>query len=1283
MAGHYDLSSQAQEASPYATLPGTSQAGFVPHNMTPMKSNLAPGREIAGCNPSRWVYELLNNDFTVCDLFERARHAKLESTYTWDHAHKLVMNGNQSFSTASSRVLSSICLDCHFHFVFKMTWDEAHSDGLCHQNQSSWPLRDDQFPWHHLVWVGSSSDPDIAQDNTKYCPLLAREYFVCSAPPCTFQLTLEISEPRMPQSWVELLLDREAICQQLKMAKEQEPSRYEAATDEWAYQATLNLNTYLKNLLESTPEDARSISKRNKRFAVLFGPRCFAMFRQLEFTEKVELRDGVDEGSFTPSPPPPAGGPLETTEIGTYRSYLEDVRAEVQCLIHKAGQAAEKPTIITPVLHADLGCNEVPNAATNALVNVERYKLIGVLPNQSREAVVNAYKRQWDLLPSRRRALVDSIMGIANDSRDELLSDYAITQSSVFDNQTHRPATNDDDGLVPQALNFLGLQPPNNYSADSLIQAFRQKLVRDPADATTARSMLLLIAQNSNDDMYQAQLLMEADAKMSLETSRAILELKAVEVPWKTTYEAAKKKIEASKSKEATQVYLDALEAIADHTYSPALKQAAMELRQENGIYGVKAKDEDEPVNYALPVGLHNIGNTCYLNSLLQYLFTVKPVREIVLNYDNVKLPLDDESIKARLLGGNKMQMDRGEAVVAQAFAKELSELFQNLKASKRSATKPSQRLANAVLLSTHTLLHNPKQSSEPPIGPRPPPLPARPSPAPPTQSADDVEMINGSVANALEPFEIASTSSSRTLVNQEDARSDHSYERVETVHVSGQADGATEVLSRNDDPMDQSSQSPSQSTKAATTTEATNDVQGSCQDVGMADAEIETVDQKVLNALEHQKRSSGTDQQDVEEVMGSIINRLQAAIQPSSVDEKTGIQLEKIMETFFVTTVNYTKKFDEKEYQSEISFDRSITAFPAPDGPCSLYDALGRNFDQQILEESKLSRYTAIKTLPPVLHVLIQRSQSMGSKNGNAVVIPETLYLDRYMDAPHTSPVFQRRVEDWALSDRISDLKVQISKVDSNPTYISYLEKYAAGVLETEVADGTANAESAVGEAPEIVAAPEENWDFDGPVDEDFLLVTTSTSTGSEQPIPYEPKPLNIRATDTAIRQMMEAELQNREETLKEHQESLKGTPYRLHAVICHRGHLMSGHYWVWIHDFEENTWRWYNDADVKENKNTAEVLETLSTSGEPYFLCYVRDEDKAEYVNIPKRQPPTPPSEPQESPAPKMMTDKDGDIDAVAEVVAPVIEGIEPPDDETDPGWKKGNDGSQRMQE
>lgn len=95
-----------------------------------------------------------------------------------------------------------------------------------------------------------------------------------------------------------------------------------------------------------------------------------------------------------------------------------------------------------------------------------------------------------------------------------------------------------------------------------------------------------------------------------------------------------------------------------------------MELRHLNGIGeagSTNSAANDTPVDLTLPVGLHNIGNTCYLNSLLQYLFTVKPIRDIVLNYDELKLELTDESIEKRRLGGNKMSMDRGEAVVAQA----------------------------------------------------------------------------------------------------------------------------------------------------------------------------------------------------------------------------------------------------------------------------------------------------------------------------------------------------------------------------------------------------------------------------------------------------------------------------------------------------------------------------------------------------------------------------------------------------------------------------------------
>lgn len=549
-----------------------------------------------------------------------------------------------------------------------MAWEEDHTSGLCHHSQAAWPLQDNMFPWHHLAWAGSASPGNMASDYSKYNPLLARENFVCTAAPCTFQITLEISQPRMPSWWVKLLLDHEAIRHELDVAREQDPGRYEGATDEWAYQTPLNLNTYLKNQLESTAETVRSISKRNKRFAVLFGPRCFSIFRELEFQEKIEDNNGVDEGSFTPRPAAPSAGPLGTTEINTYRAYLEDVRAEVQCLIHKAGQAAEKPTFCTPMLHGVLQCAEVKDVESNALVGTDRYKLLGVLPSQGREIVVNAYKRQWDLLPSSRKELIDALLNVANDAQDDLLIEYAVTQSSVYESQPRQQAVADDGGTVLQSLAYFGLTPPNNYPAEAIIRAFRKKLVDDPADASTARSVLMMIASESQDDHYQANLLMEADQKMSLETAKHVIGLNDSSNIISDAGPATRKKLQQCQKPEARKLYLDALDSIAEHTASPSLKQAAQELahESESGI-GMASADSGAPVDFSLPVGLDNIGNTCYLNSLLQYLFTVKPVRDVVFDYDDLKLGLSEDAIDKRRIGGNKMQMDRGEAVVADA----------------------------------------------------------------------------------------------------------------------------------------------------------------------------------------------------------------------------------------------------------------------------------------------------------------------------------------------------------------------------------------------------------------------------------------------------------------------------------------------------------------------------------------------------------------------------------------------------------------------------------------
>lgn len=115
-------------------------------------------------------------------------------------------------------------------------------------------------------------------------------------------------------------------------------------------------------------------------------------------------------------------------------------------------------------------------------------------------------------------------------------------------------------------------------------------------------------------------------------------------------------------------LYIEALDCVADQIKSQPLMAATRGLREKyNSQVSAPGDATNRPGKLTIPVGLLNIGNTCYLNSLLQYLFTVKAVREIIVNYENYKLELKDDEIQQRRIGGNKMQMDRGEAIVAQA----------------------------------------------------------------------------------------------------------------------------------------------------------------------------------------------------------------------------------------------------------------------------------------------------------------------------------------------------------------------------------------------------------------------------------------------------------------------------------------------------------------------------------------------------------------------------------------------------------------------------------------
>ena len=93
-----------------------------------------------------------------------------------------------------------------------------------------------------------------------------------------------------------------------------------------------------------------------------------------------------------------------------------------------------------------------------------------------------------------------------------------------------------------------------------------------------------------------------------------------------------------------------------------AIARAKNSLRLK-AVSNSDTSSSDHPIS-EWPVGLENIGNTCYLNSLLQFYFTVKPLRDLVLNIDEFKMPTDGETLNSKRVGSrnvSKKEVDRAQ----------------------------------------------------------------------------------------------------------------------------------------------------------------------------------------------------------------------------------------------------------------------------------------------------------------------------------------------------------------------------------------------------------------------------------------------------------------------------------------------------------------------------------------------------------------------------------------------------------------------------------------------
>ncbi|KAI9318471.1 hypothetical protein BX666DRAFT_1855352 [Dichotomocladium elegans] len=131
----------------------------------------------------------------------------------------------------------------------------------------------------------------------------------------------------------------------------------------------------------------------------------------------------------------------------------------------------------------------------------------------------------------------------------------------------------------------------------------------------------------------------------------------------------------------------DKLRTFAGSGKGPGMKKCIKRLRSSL----------DLPTRPDKPIGLNNIGNTCYLNSLLQYYYTLVPLRETILHLDENADNEEDPDWTIKKIGG--MEVDRKEVKRAKKFVSNLRDLFINLGSTTEWAISPTYDLAYMALL--------------------------------------------------------------------------------------------------------------------------------------------------------------------------------------------------------------------------------------------------------------------------------------------------------------------------------------------------------------------------------------------------------------------------------------------------------------------------------------------------------------------------------------------------------------------------------------------------------
>ncbi|KAI9840285.1 MAG: ubiquitin-specific protease ubp2 [Thelocarpon superellum] len=1177
--------------------------------------------------------------------------------YMIKHAQSLLPTLDARPDTSTIYKLGAFCVDCRTHLDLTVDFRGAHLKAQ--------PCPNREYPLHHFRHLPPASRaPTPPEQAGRTAQETESHRFECSSPSCPAVLTIFVKPPRLTSAFVSLLTDQAMIKARVQPVLDAAPERFRGYGIPDGVEVLSNVKQYLTDAMRDST--GRRVNASNKRFLTSLGDPCREILEYLGFRwSEDRTEEGGQQFWSLPKVQTAADGP-QYQDHGSI--VVDDVDKELMVLINArlAADKSQKTAVFQPLaalkdLERCLGCLDYDkSSASRRAVDLTAdeppaYASLGALPQFADTLIEFAYDRQRLCDPNQAPYYYDCLQDIARQRLSEALDTKVVIMESsgeiggkdimrAYQYFQLSPAQKDldDDHIIgcfqsrassaplqieaarqqlrvigvargsskiqsfasnrittyEEALIWLGAEEATND--DFLISLLRIKMTEEKADRQICRHAASLIAERRNSRTLRHWLETGQSGEMDMGVGEAYRRLGIEDRTLEDDMIVTTFEIRASEA--PTQI--DDLRA--------ALKAIGRELDSPRIAAYLRTGHAPDHTSADWPVGLENIGNTCYLNSLLQFYFTVKPLRNLILNFDQYEMDVTEENVKRKRVGSRKVTPKEIER--AKKFAYELQKLFRSLIAARASAITPERELARLTLIKSSDEEDYRRRSMtasqvRPGLGEiygqavqGPLPLggandsnamdvdPETPHDPPSGGTVSDAAS-ESTLVDRPPPYDDGPMTPARdTFSNVVMADADAVHEQRQILdnkenNPPGKDETTVPVATDHPGPLQEASPSRANEQKPLSRTAEPID-----EDVKMGNGEPLTpppepttpvrappvpprpaaahlvskpVDELELGA-----------QQDVTEVIGNVMFQLECAMKADSIDEN-GEQHDEIKRLFYGLNKAHLEAKSGQRVTQEYFADIKVNV---ASGPRDIYAALDGAFDVQevSLADGTFPQYTSIARLPPILQIHVQRVQydkesKKMYKSDSHLKLRETIYLDRYLES--SDPVvLEKRRATWRWKEELRRLEArreELSKTEVNMDVSDMLRMTKDWLMDLQ--------QSGVDDL--VVLDP-------GLSD---VLASESDEIKRE-----------VAEIDAAIWDMKQA--------LEQQFSGLQRLPYRLQSVFIHRGTATFGHYWIYIYDFARRIWRKYNDGYVTEVADEKEIYEQdPHYPATPYYLVYV----------------------------------------------------------------------------